>query len=263
MTTVQMENLHFSYDGVTPVLSGITLELDGRPTAIVGQNGAGKTTLVKLMKGLLRPDSGVICYDGQDIGKRSVASLAGDIGLIFQNPNDQIFKNTVVEEVMFGPLQIGMSKEQATQSASEALELVGLLEVGKENPYDLGLSHRKLVSIASILAMDTQVIIFDEPTIAQDFEGKERIKRIISTLSQQGKQVVSILHDMDFVAETFQRVIVMAGGKVVLDGDPRAVFAQPALLEESYLEQPNVTQLWSHLGRGDTPLTVEEFVDWY
>ncbi len=263
MNNLSIQNLHFSYDGKIQILRDIDLTLDGRPTAIIGQNGAGKTTLVKLMKGLLRPDSGKIFYGEEDIADRSVASLAGDIGLIFQNPNDQIFKNTVIDEIMFGPLQIGMDKIQAQASAQKALELVGLQAVADENPYDLGLSDRKLVSIASILAMNPQVIIFDEPTIAQDFGGKERIKAIIHSLSQEGKQVVSILHDMDFVAETFGRVIVMAGGKILLDGHPKEVFAQQKLLEDSFLEQPNVTRLWGEIQGEGTPLTTEEFVDWY
>ncbi len=263
MTTFTLENIHFSYTEGEEILSGISLNLDSRPTAIIGQNGAGKTTLVKLMKGLLRPNAGVIRYNGEDISKRSVASLAGEIGLIFQNPNDQIFKNTVLDEVMFGPLQIGMGKEDTAVSAQKALEMVGLTHVQDENPYDLGLSDRKLVSIAGILAMNPKIIIFDEPTIAQDDCGKERISSIIRTLSAEGKIVLSILHDMDFVAETFDRVIVMAKGQVVLEGDPRTVFGERETLENSYLEQPHVTRLWNNIGGEGTPLNGVEFVDWY
>lgn len=263
MTTLSVRNLRFSYLPGQEVLGGITLDLDHRPTAIIGQNGAGKTTFVKLLKGLLRPTEGEIFLEGVDISQRTVAQLAGDIGLIFQNPNDQIFKNTVLDEVYFGPLQIGMGRDEASASVTEALELVGLLDACFTNPYDLGLSDRKLVSIASILAMKPKVIIFDEPTIGQDYLGKERIKNIIAQLSAQGKVVISILHDMDFVAETFDRVIVFAQGRVRLDGSGQEVFAQRELLEQVYLEQPNITRLAQSLGYEKSFRTAEEFTQYY
>lgn len=260
MTTLSVKNLHFSYTSGEEIISGISLDLDSRPTAIIGQNGAGKTTFVKLLKGLLRPTEGEILYNGEDIAGKTVAQLAGDIGLIFQNPNDQIFKNTVLDEVAFGPLQIGMSHEEAMDSAKSALKLVGLLEESEINPYDLGLSDRKLVSIAAILAMNPKIIIFDEPTIAQDYQGKERIKGIMRQLAGEGKIVLSILHDMDFVAEAFQRVVVFAGGKAILDGDTAEVFREKEILEQVYLEQPNVTKLCHQLGYQQIFLTVDEFI---
>ena len=150
-----------------------------------------------------------------------MASLAGQVGYVFQNPDDQIFKYKVIDEVMFGPLNIGMDKEKAKQRAMEALELTELAAYAEENPYDLELSQRKLVAIASVLAMDTDVIILDEPTIAQDYKGKEIIRKIITNLSEHGKLVLAILHDMDFVAQLFSRVVVLAHGKLLTDGTPR------------------------------------------
>ncbi|MDD2971510.1 MAG: ABC transporter ATP-binding protein [Lachnospiraceae bacterium] len=260
MNTIEMKDIHFSYTEKEEILKGINITIDERSTAIIGQNGAGKTTFVKLLKGLLRPNSGKILLNGTDIADMTVAALAKDIGLIFQNPNDQIFKNTVLSEVMFGPLQMGMSKAQAEESARKALEMVGLMNMEKINPYDLGLSDRKLVSIAAIVAMDTKVIIFDEPTIAQDYMGKERIKKIMKDLRAQGKIVISILHDMDFVAETFERAIVFAKGNVLLDGDVKTVFSQKDVLEEAYLEQPSTAKLCHELGYGEIFLTPEEFI---
>lgn len=263
MTSLSVKNLHFSYTQGEEILGGISLDLDNRPTAIIGQNGAGKTTFVKLLKGLLRPNSGEIYFNGEDIANKTVAQLAGDIGLIFQNPNDQIFKNTVLDEVLFGPLQIGMEKNLAENSAKSALELVGLWQERETNPYDLGLSDRKLVSIAAILAMNPQIIIFDEPTIAQDYQGKEKIKHIMRTLADEGKIVISILHDMDFVAEVFDRVVVFAQGDILLDGDTKTVFSAREILEKAHLEQPNVTQLCGALGYQELFLTTEEFVAYY
>lgn len=219
------------------------MRLDKRPTAIIGQNGAGKTTLVKLLKGLLKPVSGNIYFRGEDISGKTVAMLAGNVGYVFQNPDDQIFKYKVIDEVMFGPLNIGMSKEQAREKALEALELTELSAYAEENPYDLELSQRKLVAIASVLAMDTDVIILDEPTIAQDYKGKEIIRKIITSLSQKGKLVLAILHDMDFVAQCFSRVIVLAHGKLLADGTPSEVFVKEDVLDKAALDMPHPLQL--------------------
>ena len=242
------EHLKFRYLEQVPVLEDVNLLLDGRATAIVGQNGAGKTTLVKLLKGLLKPVGGSIYYAGEDMAGKTVAMLAGEVGYVFQNPDDQIFKYHVIDEVMFGPQNIGMSKEQAKNRAMEALETVGLEALAEENPYDLELSQRKLVAIASVLAMDTKVLILDEPTIAQDWKGRRLLQKIIRTLQKQRKMVIAILHDMDFVAECFERVIVMAHGKVLADGTKEEVFARKEVLEQARIDQPYLTKLCSMLG---------------
>lgn len=253
-----IEHLKFQYLENVPVLQDVNLTIDNRPTAIVGQNGAGKTTLVKLLKGLLKPISGNIYYGGDDIAQKTVAMLAGEIGYVFQNPDDQIFKYHVIDEVMFGPQNIGMTKEQAKEKALEALELVGLKQLADENPYDLELSERKLVAIASVLAMDTKVLILDEPTIAQDWKGRTIIQNIIKDLSKQGKTVIAILHDMDFVAESFERVIVMAHGKVLADGTKEEVFAQKEVLEQARIDQPYLTKLCQQLGYEKLYFTLKE-----
>lgn len=262
MNQIEVKNLHFHYTENEPILKGIDLTLDTSTTAIIGQNGAGKTTFVKLLKGLLRPSQGDIFLNGENLSEQTVAQIARHIGLVFQNPNDQIFKNRVIEELMFGPINIGMSEKQALANCKKALELVGLAGMGEENPYDMGLSDRKMVAIASILAMDTDVVIFDEPTIAQDHEGKEKIKSIIRKLRAQGKMVLTIIHDMDFVAECFERTIVLAAGKVLLDGPTAEVYAETEKLKQAYLEPPHVTQLCTGLGYDRVFLTVDDFVDY-
>ena len=257
----EIRNLEFSYRPGTPVLHGINLRLDARPTAIIGQNGAGKTTLVKLLKGLLQPTGPSIWFRGEDISHKTVAALAAQVGYVFQNPDDQIFRYNVLDEVMFGPLNIGMSEEQAREKSRAALALTGLSDQENSNPYDLELNERKMVAIASVLAMDPDVLILDEPTIAQDMMGRRRIADIVRTLSAQGKLVLAILHDMDFVAECFDRVVVMAQGQVVADGSPRQVFADSAALQAARLDPPHVTQLCTRLGYDGVFLTVEEFLD--
>ena len=256
----RIEKLDFSYLADIPVLEDLNMKLDQRPTAIIGQNGAGKTTLVKLLKGLLKPVSGSIYFHGEDISGKTVAMLAGGVGYVFQNPDDQIFKYNVMDEVLFGPLNIGMDPEQAKKEAAWALELTGLSGKEKENPYDLELYERKMTAIASVLAMDTDVLILDEPTIAQDWKGRQIIGSIIRSLSGRGKLVIAILHDMDFVAENFERVIIMAHGQVLADGTAKEVFAQEEVLKKARLQKPYVMQLSEALGYEKSYLTVEELL---
>lgn len=245
--TFQVKDLRFSYVKGREVLHGLNLALDHRPTAIIGQNGAGKTTLVRVLKGLLKPDSGEIRYQGENLETKTVAELASRVGYVFQNPDDQIFKYKVLEEVMFGPLNIGMSPQEAEASAHEALRMVGLDEKAGENPYDLELSDRKMVAIASVLAMNTDVIILDEPTIAQSWNGREKIREIIQAKAAEGKLVIAILHDMDFVANSFARVIAMAHGEILADGAPAEVFRNHPVLEKAALAAPPLYELLEEL----------------
>ena len=246
-TVLDVKNLYFSYIQDVPVLENLNLSIDSRITAIIGQNGAGKTTLVRLLKGLLKPISGSIYYGKEDISKKTVAMLANKVGYVFQNPDDQIFKYTVLDEVMFGPMNIGMSKQTAKEEALKALELMGLSGKEEMNPYDLELNERKMVAIASVLAMDTNVIILDEPTIAQDYLGRHKIGNMIQECAKKGKVVIAILHDMDFVEENFERVIVMAKGKILADGTCKEVFVQNEVLEKARLQKPYMMQLKEEL----------------
>lgn len=257
-TVFRVENLHFYYRIHTPVLPELSLKLDSRSTAIIGQNGAGKTTFVKLLKGLLKPVQGSIFYGDENIAGKTVAMLAGEIGYVFQNPDDQIFKYHVMDEVMFGPLNIGMKKETAQKKALEALRMVGLENLAEENPYDLELSQRKLIAIASVIAMDTKVLILDEPTIAQDRYGKRMIGDVIQKLKEERRLVIAILHDMDFVAENFERVIVMAHGRVLADGRKEEVFAQEDVMREACIEPPYLTTLCRKMGYTGMYFQIEE-----
>jgi energy-coupling factor transport system ATP-binding protein len=242
-----IKNLDFSYTKDVPVIKNLNLALTRTPTAIIGQNGAGKTTLVKLLKGLLKPVNGSIFFGKDDISKKTVAMMASSVGYVFQNPDDQIFKYTVKDEILFGPKNIGMPESEADKRAADALAMVGLSDKAGENPYDLELSERKMVTIASVIAMNTDVIILDEPTIAQDAAGRKTLSDIIRTLNDEGKFVLAILHDMEFVAETFSRIIVMAKGKVLVDGTVREVFSDEESLKAARLEQPYEWQLYEKI----------------
>lgn len=232
----RIQGMDFSYVEDSPIFSDFSLSLDARSTAIVGENGAGKTTLVKLLKGLLSPQKGDILYGRENIKEKTVASLAKEVGYVFQNPDDQIFQSNVLQEVMFGPKNLGM--KNAEEMANEALEMVGLSHQAQANPYDLSLQERKMIAIASVIAMDPKVMILDEPTIAQDSVGKDRIANIIKVLRAKGKCVIAILHDMDFVLENFERVMVLFHGKILAEGEAEEVFCQDEILHQAKLEKP-------------------------
>lgn len=261
--TIEIQNVSFSHTPTSQIFDDLNLSFTPGACAIVGQNGTGKTTLLKILRGLLTPKSGSVLLNGKDIAKCSVPSLAKDIGFVFQNPDDQIFESTVIREVMFGLLKIGIDKDKALIQAKESLKLVGLLDKSEVNPYDLSLCERKMVSIASILAMDTQVVILDEPTIAQDDCGKNRIESIIKRLVLQGKTVIAVLHDMNFVARVFNRVVVLSNGKVLFDGTTRDAFMQDNILSSAQLDKPDVVKLCDKLGYKNAFLSVEEFVNDY
>lgn len=260
MAEVRVRNLHFHYTPGVPVLRGIDLDLGPGATAIIGQNGAGKSTFVRLLKALLKPAEGEIRIDGCSTREVTAASLAATVGLVFQNPSDQLFKSRVLDEVMFGPLNLKVPLAEARERALVALREVGLEEARDRNPYDLGLAERKLVTVASILAMETDVVIFDEPTIAQDRAGVAELGGLVTRLKEAGRTVLTITHDMDFVAQYFERVLVFQEGRVLADGPAREIFADGGLLRSAGLEAPQITQLAHRLGWPETVLTVPEFV---
>ena len=244
------------YAGETRALDGVDLAIQsGERVAIVGQNGSGKSTLVRHFNGLLRPTEGRVLVEGVDAAGQRVAHLALTVGLAFQDPDRQIFAAKVRNEVAFGPRNLGRRGPELERAIDEALATTGLDKDAQTNPYDLGYSRRKLLALASILAMGTPIVILDEPTTGQDARGVARIHQIVADLSAAGRTVVAISHDMRFVAEAFERVIVMRDGLVVLDGTPADVFAEAAwsTLDSTFLEPPLAARIGARLGLGSTP----------
>jgi energy-coupling factor transport system ATP-binding protein len=253
---IRVEDLVHVYPGGTRAVDGVTLEIGpGELVAIVGQNGSGKSTLVRHFNGLLRPTEGRVLVDGVDAAGQRVAQLAEKVGLAFQDPDRQIFAGKVRAEVAFGPKNLGLKGPELDAAVDAALAVAGLESDAAANPYDLGFSRRKLLALASILAMRTPVVVLDEPTTGQDARGVSRVEAIVQELHDAGRTVVAISHDMAFVAEAFDRVIVMRAGTVALDGPPAEVFAQPAweTLESTFLEPPLAAGVGARLGLGSTP----------
>ena len=253
---IAVESVVFVYPDGTRAIDGVDLRIGpGERVAIVGQNGSGKSTLVRQLNGLLRPTEGRVLVDGVDATRFHVAQLAAKVGLAFQNPDRQIFAGRVRAEVAFGPRNLGVRGADLDRAVDEALDAVSLGDVADHNPYDLGFSRRKLLAIASILAMATPVVILDEPTTGQDARGVARVRTIIERLSDEGRTVITISHDMRFVAETSRRVVVMRAGRIVLDGTPAEVFAEPnwPTLASTYLEPTLPARVGARLGLGSTP----------
>ncbi|HHT88060.1 MAG TPA: ATP-binding cassette domain-containing protein [Clostridiales bacterium] len=258
---IELISLGHVYPTGDEALKGVDLVIEGtEPVAIIGQNGAGKTTLVKHFNGILRPTSGQVLINGEDINNRSTAQWSRDVGYVFQNPDDQIFLETIRKEFEFGPKQIGMPEEKIKEQMDFVSELCLLKDKLDLHPFDLTLTEKKFCTIGSIIMMDPKVIIFDEPTCGQDVEGNKRLKNIVKTLQDMGKLCITISHDMKFVVENFRHVIVMCKGKVLLDGDSKEVFSQVDKLKQSFVSPPPITRVAQKAGFKETVFNIDEFM---
>lgn len=258
---LSIKDLRFTYPTGLEALSGINLTIDsGEQVAIVGQNGAGKTTLVRHFNGLLKPTSGSVSIGDWETTKHSVAKLASRVGYVFQNPDEQLFSRDVLTEVSFGPRNLGYAKEKVDELVKRALSLNELSDKTETNPYDLSPTWRKMVALASIIAMDTPIVIFDEPTTGQDAVNVARIAHVIAELKREGKTVITITHDIDFCAENFERVIALSNGQVLLDGHAREVLGKDEILAQTYVDPPQLTRLGKVLGLKETVTRQDEFL---
>src|SRR5215208_6167107 len=258
---IQISNLYFTYPTGVNAISGISLIIEsGEQVAIVGQNGSGKTTLVKHLNGLLLPTSGRILIGDWNTKERSVAKLARRVGYVFQNPDEQLFSKNVGTEVAFGPKNLGYNGEQVQSLVKDALIMTELSDKTETNPYDLSTTWRKMVALASVIAMDTDIVVFDEPTTGQDAVNVERIVNVIKALRQRGKTVITITHDIDFCAENFERVIALSQGRILLDGKANDVLGQEEVLATTYVDPPQLTRLGKRLWFEKTVRNQEEFL---
>ena len=256
MTELRLERVEYHYPEGALGLGGVNLEIPtGESVALIGANGSGKTTLARHLNGLLRPTAGRVLIDGADIRHQRVAQLARLVGLCFQFPERQIFGTNVRDEAEYGARRLGATGEEAFARATAALASVGLADDLGRHPSDLGETGRKLLTIASVLAMRTPVVVLDEPTTGLDAAGVDRVEGIVAELRAAGRTVISISHDLRFVAGSSTRVVLLRRGSVALDGPPDVVFAEdtwPAL-RESGLEPPLSAVLGAELGLGSTP----------
>ena len=243
-------------------MQGVSLSIEsGEQVAIVGQNGAGKTTLVKHFNGLLLPTSGQVLVGEWNTREHSVAKIARRVGYVFQNPDEQLFSKNVGTEVAFGPRNLGYESSRIDSLVKDALALTELADKTETNPYDLSATWRKMVALASVLSMDTDIVILDEPTTGQDAVNIARIANVIRTLRGRGKTVITITHDIDFCAENFERVIALSQGRILLDGKANDVLGQEEILARTYVDPPQLTRLGKRLGLKETVRNQEEFLN--
>jgi len=262
---IEVKDVCFTYAGGIDALKDVSLTIyHGDYVAIMGENGAGKTTLVKHFNGLLKPSSGEVVVDSVDVSTKSVAQLARKIGLVFQNPDDQLFEETVEKEIGFALRNFGFDESVIEQRVTWALNLLDLTEYRQKSPFILSGGERKRVALASVLAWDPDILVLDEPTIGQDYGQKERLRHFLTHLRSQGKTVVIVTHDVEFVAESQPRIVLMAGGRVVDDGASKKVMTRPEILRSCSVAQPEITRLFDKLSSHGLPkdvLDVDEAFD--
>ncbi len=256
---ISVHDLHFVYEGGKEVLRGIDLSIrEGEFIAILGSNGSGKTTLVKHFNGLLKPSSGRIEFWGRDIKEEKASSIAKKVGYIFQNPDHQIYAQSVWDEVAFGPRNFGFSQGDVEERVRRSLETVQLEGREKEDPFAMTKGDRQKVAVASIIASGPEVIIMDEPTTGLDYTDQKRVMGLLKELNRKGHTVLIITHSVWLAAEYADRVIVMKDGKIVKDDTPRRLFADDHALEEGRIELPEITKLGRRFGI--VTLSVDEFM---
>ncbi|HDD63859.1 MAG: ABC transporter ATP-binding protein [Thermoprotei archaeon] len=239
---MEVKNLYFAYNG-NIVLKNINLEINlGESVAILGENGAGKTTLIKHFNGLLRPKQGSVKVLGMDTRQCSVAELSRHVGIVFQNPDHQLFAETVEKEVAFALENFGFSRELIRKRTNWALKLMGLTMMRHRSPFTLSDGEKRRLAIACILAYDPEIIVFDEPTAGQDGLQKEKLGELIKLLLTQNKTIIVVTHDIEFVSERFKRVVVMSRGRIIADGHPREILTDEKLLISANLLPPQATQ---------------------
>lgn len=233
--TLDIQDLHFSYPDSRKALHGVSLFINpGEKTALVGPNGSGKSTLLLHLNGILRGEGEVhVC--GKELTDESLRQIRALVGLVFQDPDDQLFSQSVFEDVAFGPLYMGLPKEGIAQKVRQALEDVGMAGSEKRVPHHLSEGEKKRVAIATVLSMDPEVLVLDEPTAGLDPRGRRELIQLLRGLPQT---MLVATHDMRMVAELFERTVIIDGGQVVGDGPTAQIMAEPHLLERHGLEAP-------------------------
>jgi energy-coupling factor transport system ATP-binding protein len=245
---IEAKDIYFTYPNGVEALKGVSATIrDGEFVAIMGQNGAGKTTLVKHFNGLLKPTKGEVIVDTIDVTKVSVATLSKNVGFVFQNPDHQLFSETVEEEISFALRNFGFTEDIVEKRVTWALNLLGLTQYRKTSPFMLSGGERKRVALASVLAWDPKILILDEPTIGQDYQQKERLRQFILHMETQKKTIIIVTHDVEFVAECNPRVLLMREGRIIADGQAGYILTDLAILTEASIVPPQIAQIFIDL----------------
>ncbi len=269
---LEAKNISYSYGDDTQALKNINLKINqGEMVAILGKNGAGKSTLFLHFNGIYEPDSGEILIDGEKLkyNKKALLKCRQKVGIVFQNPDNQIFAPSVEEDIAFGPLNLKLPMDEVQRRVEDALKRVGMEGFEKKAPHHLSGGQKKRVAIAGILAMKPEIMILDEPTAGLDPKGAIKIMNLLSQLNSEGITIVISTHDVDLVSQYVNKIFVMADGEIIGDGTPKEIFSNEELIKKANLKLPIISELFKLLNdedeicikNDDYPLTISDARD--
>jgi cobalt/nickel transport system ATP-binding protein len=245
---LKIEDLHYTYGNGKSALDGVSVDIyEGEKIAVIGSNGSGKSTFFLNVDGVLTPEQGKMFYRDSVINKKNLKELRKNIGIVFQDADNQIIASTVKAEVAFGPMNLKLSKEEVLERVDEALEYMNISHLKDRPPHYLSGGEKKRVSIADIIAMKSEIIIFDEPTAALDPVNAIMLEEVLGKLGEEGKTMIISTHDVDFVYRWAERVIVFCDGKIIADGNPIEIFKNTKILKQANLKQPTMLEVYESL----------------
>ena len=258
---LETKNLSFTYHDGTEALKNVNIQIKkGEKIAIMGANGAGKSTLFSHFNGLSEPTSGHVEVDGEKIifEREELLKVRQKVGIVFQDPNDQLFAPTVKEDVAFGPMNLGLSYEEVENRIAEALEMVGMSGFEDKTPHHLSGGQQKRVAIAGIVAMRPEIMILDEPTAGLDPEGVDKVLDILNNLNKEGISIVISSHDIEMVNQFADKIFVLHHGEIIASGDRHQIFSDKELLKEAHLKAPVTTEILYRLKENGLDVDTEK-----
>lgn len=268
MNIIEAKNITYLYPDGTKALDKINFSVEkGNIVSLLGKNGAGKSTLFLHFNGIFEPESGEILVDNEKLkyDKKSLLKVRQKVGIVFQNPDDQLFAPTVEEDVAFGPLNIGLSQEETKKRVTDALKRVGMDGFEKKPPHHLSGGQKKRVAIAGILAMGPEIMVLDEPTSGLDPKGASKILKLLYELNNEGMTIIIATHDVDLVPIYSNKINIIRDGKIIKEGTPHEVFDDADLIRDADLRLPRIAHLVEILDKQDHiklansyPLTIGE-----
>lgn len=263
MTNIQLstENLSFTYPDGTRALKNINIEIEkGEKVAIIGPNGAGKSTLFSHFNGLTEPTSGCVKIEGKPISfeKDELLKVRQKVGIVFQDPNDQLFAPTVKEDIAFGPMNLGLSYDEVEKRVEDALKMVGMENYEDKTPHHLSGGQQKRIAIAGIIAMKPELMILDEPTAGLDPDGVEKVLNIMNQLIEEGMTLIISSHDIDMISKYADKIFVLYNGEIIESGNKNKIFSDMELLKKAHLRTPITTEILYNLKESGLNVNTEK-----
>lgn len=263
MTNIQLstENLSFTYPDGTRALKNINIEIEkGEKVAIIGPNGAGKSTLFSHFNGLTEPTSGCVKIEGKPISfeKDELLKVRQKVGIVFQDPNDQLFAPTVKEDIAFGPMNLGLSYGEVEKRVEDALKMVGMENYEDKTPHHLSGGQQKRIAIAGIIAMKPEIMILDEPTAGLDPDGVEKVLNIMNQLNKEGMTLIISSHDIDMISKYADKIFILYNGEIIESGNKNKIFSDMELLKKAHLRTPITTEILYNLKESGLNVNTEK-----